>query len=364
MMAEKTEYASGNDPPPARQSGPSAAPASLQLPGYELRRFLGEGAYGRVWVAHDKSTGRQVAIKFFSHRNAMDWSLLSREVEKLVFLSTDRYVVQLLDVGWDAEPPFYVMEYVENGSLADYLQANHALPVHEAVELFREVAIGLSHAHSKGVLHCDLKPANILLDQDRRPRLADFGQSRLTFELSPALGTLFYMAPEQADMKAIPDARWDVYALGALCYCMLTGQPPHRTPEFLEAIQRHSQLSRRLEAYRQAILQAPPPNDHRDIRGVDRALAEIVDRCIAVDAEERFPHVANVLDALADRDRARARRPLLVLGILGPLLLLATMTLFGILRLSACRARSRAVGATSDRHQQPIRGGRRDPRGG
>ena len=94
-----------------------------QVPGYEPRKFLGAGAYGEVWVAVDRNTGRQVAIKFYAHHGGLDWSLLSREVEKLAFLSADRYVVQLLDVGWDAEPPYYVMEYVEHGSLADLLQA-------------------------------------------------------------------------------------------------------------------------------------------------------------------------------------------------------------------------------------------------
>ena len=98
------------------------------------------------------------------------------------------------------------------------------------------MAIGLVHAHGKGVLHCDLKPANILLDQDGKPRLADFGQSRLSTEQAPALGTMFYMAPEQADLEAVPDARWDVYALGALLYCMLTGGPPHRTGKTVDAI--------------------------------------------------------------------------------------------------------------------------------
>src|SRR4029077_892458 len=114
------------------------------------------------------------------------------------------------------------------------------------VSLLREVAVGLAHAHNKGILHCDLKPANILLDQDGKPRLADFGQARLTAEHSPALGTLFYMAPEQADLTAVPDARWDVYALGALLYSMLTGHPPHRTEAAATEMRTAETLTERL----------------------------------------------------------------------------------------------------------------------
>jgi hypothetical protein len=301
----------------------------VEIRGYATQRLLGSGAYGEVWVGVDKTTGRKVAIKYFAHRGGLDWALLSREVEKLVFLSADRYVVQLLDVGWDAEPPYYVMEYVENGSLDDHLRRKGALPVAEAVELFREVAIGLAHAHGKGVLHCDLKPANVLLDQDRRPRLADFGQSRLTDEQTPALGTLFYMAPEQADLRAIPDARWDVYALGALLYCMLTGAPPHRNSETLDKIPSGVGLAERLQWYRQHIRSAAPPDAFRRIRGIDRSLAEILDRCLAVDPNERYPHVVNVLEALDERERARVRRPFVLLGLVGPLLLLLVMGVFG-----------------------------------
>ncbi|MGD0383020.1 MAG: protein kinase [Thermoguttaceae bacterium] len=298
-----------------------------QVPGYEPERFLGAGAYGEVWVAIERNTGRRVAIKYYSHRGGLDWSLLSREVEKLAFLFADRYVVQLLGVGWDADPPYYIMEYLEPGSLADRLQQG-PLPVDKAVELFHDIAVGLVHAHGKGVLHCDLKPANILLDQDNKPRLADFGQSRLSHEQMPALGTMFYMAPEQADLEAMPDARWDVYALGALLYCMLTGHPPHRSGPTVDQFERTPDLKQRLSRYRQMIEQSLPPAEHCKVPGVDALLAEIVDRCLAADPDRRFPNVQSVLDALSNREIRRARRPIMVLGAIGPALLLAVVAWF------------------------------------
>jgi len=300
-----------------------------EVPGYEAQRFLGAGAYGEVWVGVDRNTGRRVAIKFYAHRRGVDWSLLSREVEKLVFLSADRYVVQLLDVGWDSDPPYYVMEYVENGSLEDLLRKRGTFAPSEAVEMFREIAIGLAHAHGKGVLHCDLKPANILLDQDQRPRLADFGQSRLSHEQRPALGTLFYMAPEQADLEAVPDVRWDVYALGAILYCMLVGHPPHRSDASLSEVETAKDLPDRLSRYRRLIQENLLPDEHRQVAGVDNALADIVDRCLAPKPRDRFANVQEVLDALQARDQNRARRPLILVGFIGPLVLLAIMAFFG-----------------------------------
>ena len=154
--------------------------------------------------------------------------------------------------------------------------------VAEAVELFQEIAIGLAHAHGKGVVHCDLKPANVLLDQDGKPRLADFGQSRLSHEQKPALGTLFYMAPEQADLQAVPDVRWDVYALGAMLYTLLVGTPPHRNDDTVANIDAANELEERLARYRHAIRAAPPPSEHRRITWHRPALAEIIDRCLAV----------------------------------------------------------------------------------
>ena len=298
-----------------------AGEAPSVVPGYRILKPIGEGKYGSVWLAREQNTGKQVAIKFYTHRRGVDWSLLGREVEKLAVLYTSRNIVGLLAVGWDHDPPYYVMEYLENGSLAARLEKG-PLATSDAVRIATRICQALVHAHGSGILHCDLKPANILLDQEFEPRLCDFGQSRLADEQSHSLGTLFYMAPEQADLKAVPDARWDVYALGALIYNMLTGTPPFRTEENETRLSRSSTLEDRLSIYRHIVRSSPRPSKHRRISGVDQQLAELVDRCLATDPAKRFPNAQAVLDKLVSRERFRARRPLILLGLILPLLLL------------------------------------------
>ncbi len=305
----------------AREMSTLTGEAPATVPGYRILKSIGEGKYGSVWLAREQNTGKHVAIKFYTHRRGVDWSLLGREVEKLAVLYTSRNIVGLLAVGWDHDPPYYVMEYLENGSLAARLSGG-PLASADAVRIATRVAYALVHAHGSGILHCDLKPANILLDQDFEPRLCDFGQSRLADENSHALGTLFYMAPEQADLKAVPDARWDVYALGALVYHMLTGAPPFRSEENDRRLAQARSLEERLAIYRQIVRQGPKPAAHRRVAGVDQQLAEIVDRCLAFDPTKRFPNAQAVLDRLIARQRFRARRPLVLLGLVLPVLLL------------------------------------------
>ena len=325
----QTEYQSTSQISKGKKLSLKPTKPPAEIPGYSIQKLLGSGAFGEVWAGVDRKTGRRVAIKFYTRRSSLDVTLLSSEVEKLVFLAADRYVVQLLDVGWDATPPYYVMDYIENGSIEDELNRVKSFEVAQAVELFEETAVGLMHLHGKGILHCDLKPGNVLLDQDLKPRLADFGQSRLSHEQSPALGTLYYMAPEQADLEAVPDARWDVYALGALLYTMITGSPPYLNDELSGELETKTDLKERLKFYREQIAKAEKPSMHRNVPGVDRALAEIIDRCIAADPKRRFSSVQSVLFALKQREIAQARRPLFVLGILGPLLFLLTLGGFG-----------------------------------
>lgn len=324
----------------ARELSLRGARPPAKVPGYDQDQFLGSGAYGEVWIAVSRNSGRKVAIKFFTRRSGLDWTALAREVEKLRYLFSDRYVVQLFEVGWESDPPYYVMEFMENGSLEDLLRAN-PISTQDAVSYFHEVAVALVHAHNKGILHCDLKPANILLDQERRPRLADFGQSRLTNETAPALGTLFYMAPEQADLSATPDARWDVYALGAVMYRMLTGQPPHYQSAPLAGGNLESQLA----AYRKLILHSPAPLEHRKAPGVNAELAGIIERCLDPSPSKRYANPQAVVSALDAWQLRRVRRPILLFTGIGFALLLLMMTVAGIysFRTSVSTARQGVI---------------------
>ena len=343
MSSDRTEHQSSEEQKQARELSLEPARPPAQVPGYKLQRFVGSGAFGEVWSATNLKTGRRVAIKFYTRRDRHDVRLLAREVEKLVVLAADRYVVQLLDVGWDEQPPYYVMEYIEHGSLEDRLRTETTIPVADAIDLFQEIATGMMHLHGKGILHCDLKPGNVLLDQDGRPRVADFGQARLSTDETPALGTLFYMAPEQADINAMPDASWDVYGLGALLFCMITGKPPYYTTELAKQIETTDKISDRLARYRETLAEAELPMDHRKVPSVDRELAEIIDRCIETNPKKRFASVQSILEALREREVNRARRPLMVLGIIGPLMLMVVVSLFGLYAFNQATMRTSAA---------------------
>ena len=341
-ISELTEDQSAGDRLSSQKLSMQATTPPSEVPGYRLERFLGSGAFGQVWVGCDLNTGRPVAIKFFLHRGGVNWSLLSHEVKNLVQLSADRNIVQVLEVGWDNDPPYYVMELVTGGSLEDELKRCGTLTADQAVVLFRKICVGLNHSHSKGVLHCDLKPANILLGEDHEPRLADFGQSRMTDDQTPALGTLFYMAPEQASVGSSPSTGWDVYAAGAIMYRMVTGNAPYRTQETLDHLDAAGSLPKRLECYRHSIQQSPPPQQHLQTQGVDRLMGQIISRCIAADPRQRFTNVQEIIDALDRRDQVRLQRPLMLLGVLGPMLLLIATAVF------AFRTVDNAVDRTRD----------------
>jgi serine/threonine protein kinase len=329
MLSDETQNQSSDDQQNARKLSLMKGRPPAEVAGYRFIGFIGSGAYGEVWSAINEKTGRSVAIKFYTRGSKSGVRMLAQEVEKLAVLSNDSYVIGLLDVGWEAEPPYYIMDFIESGSLEDRLKGGGTLSVNESVRLFQEISIGMASLHDKGILHCDLKPGNVLLDQNGKPRVCDFGQSRLSSEQNSSLGTLFYMAPEQADTAAIPNSSWDVYGLGALLYSMLVGHPPRYSDSSIRTIESGESVTARLGAYQELFHGALPPSEHRRVAGVDRQLGDLIDKCIAANPNHRFKNIQSVLLALRQREMIKARRPVIILGLIAPFILMTFMAAVG-----------------------------------
>jgi len=205
---------------------------------YRFERGLGEGGMATVYLADDLKHDRKVALKVLKPELAavVGADRFLAEIKTTANLQHP-HVLPLFDSGEADGFLYYVMPYVEGESLRERLDREKQLPVEEAVRIATEVADALGHAHSKGVVHRDVKPANILL-RDGRVQVADFGialavsaagGSRLT-ETGLSVGTPHYMSPEQATGDRELDGRSDVYSLGCVLYEMLTGEPPHTGP--------------------------------------------------------------------------------------------------------------------------------------
>lgn len=208
---------------------------------YAVERALGSGGMATVYLAHDKKHDRKVAIKILHAELAAMLGLerFLQEIRVLAHLQHP-HILGLIDsgsisenAGELADRPYYVMPYIEGESLRRRLDKEQQLPVSDAVRIATEVASALDYAHRHGVIHRDIKPENILL-QDGSAVVADFGialavteagGTRLT-ETGLTLGTPTYMSPEQAMGERVITARSDIYSLGAVCYELLSGEPP------------------------------------------------------------------------------------------------------------------------------------------
>ena len=206
---------------------------------YRIERELGQGGMATVYLAEDVKHDRRVALKVLKPELA---AVIGAE-RFLVEIKTTAnlqhpHILALYDSGQVDGTVFYVMPYIDGESLRDRLAREKQLPVGDAVRIATEIASALDYAHRHGVIHRDIKPENILL-HDGRAVVADFGialamsrttgSTRLT-ETGMSLGTPHYMSPEQALGEKTVDARTDVYALGAVLYEMLVGEPPFTGP--------------------------------------------------------------------------------------------------------------------------------------
>ncbi|HSP46339.1 MAG TPA: FlgO family outer membrane protein, partial [Chthoniobacterales bacterium] len=259
--------------------------------GYEIEGELGRGGMGVVYRAWQRKLNRLVALKMLTgHYGPAELKRFFAEAETAAALHHSN-IIHVYDVGEHEGAPFFAMEYVEGGSLADRLRAG-TLSARETAAFLIPVARALDFAHKNNVIHRDMKPANVLIDPQGVPKVTDFGiAKRLSGEsaltLSGAIiGTPVYMAPEQArGTSRDVGAAADIYSLGAILYEMLAGRPPFLPQESDTSI-----------VVRVATENPVPPARHRP--GVPRDLETICLKCLAKEPADRYPSAAALADDL------------------------------------------------------------------
>jgi D-alanyl-D-alanine carboxypeptidase/tRNA A-37 threonylcarbamoyl transferase component Bud32 len=273
---------------------------------YALLRELGRGAYGVVYEARRHGVERPFAVKVLLDPGFRDPQALERFLREARIASklSDPGIVRVVDLGSDAHGrPYIAMEFAAGRTLQQVLRKGR-LGLDRSLELVGELARALGVAHSQGVIHRDVKPANIIVDERGRPLLTDFGLARdgsvrqsLT-RTGDVIGTPLYMAPEQMRGTRVVDHRSDIYSLGAILYECLTGRRPHEAPTVVELAQ--------------LVAAAPvvPPSRHEP--EVPRSLDAICLRALAREASARYPDCGALgRDLLAARAAlaAKAKAP-------------------------------------------------------
>ncbi|HVD02087.1 MAG TPA: serine/threonine-protein kinase [Candidatus Dormibacteraeota bacterium] len=254
---------------------------------YQVQARIGQGASAIVHRGVHTGLGRQVALKFLP--------LLHQDVERARFLREAKAlrrmnhpnVVQVLDTGEAEGMPFMVFDYVPGGSLADHM-ADGPIPLGDALRLLDGIAKGLDYAHGCGIIHRDVKPANVLLDTAGVPVIADFGLARLLEQPSATAtgmfaGTPAYMSPEQAEGQAITPAS-DQYSLAAMAYELLTGQVPFPGDTVSEVLT--------------ALLTRPPAAPSTVRTGLSPKIDATLLRGLSKRPEQRWPSCQALVDAL------------------------------------------------------------------
>ncbi len=266
--------------------------AGYRVDRYVLLDLIGQGGMGRVYLAQDSRLNRRVALKILAPErvnNPRAIARFQREARVGAQLQHEN-LVRIYDFGESNGRYYLVMEYIEGKTIGTLISEGGAMPPAPAVRLVRQVALGLEHAHRKGLIHRDVNPYNILVTRDGTAKLADLGlaidlaeEDRVTRE-GATVGTFDYVAPEQARHSHSADIRSDIYSLGCTIYHMCTGQVPFPTPSLPEKLFAHQAME--------------PEAMDKLAPGLPEGLAEVVQRMMHKSPDERYATPLQVAQAL------------------------------------------------------------------
>jgi len=284
------------DWPPYLSSLTPRLASGTRLGDYLIKGLLGRGGMGEVYLAEHELMGRHVAIKVLPAARGNSAGSLQRfhtEIKALARLGTHPNLAAAFDAGQHEGCIFLVLEYIPGTDLEELVRRQGALEPLQACALIRQAAVGLAHAHEHGIVHRDVKPANLMLTPDGTIKVLDLGlaQAREATGVQEGqtqpgvlLGTPDYLAPEQAENPRLADGRSDLYSLGCTWYFLLTGKPPFAGYSALGKLRAHA-------------LETPLPIS--ELRPeVPEAMAAIVDRLLRKRPEERFASARDFVAAL------------------------------------------------------------------
>ena len=266
---------------------------------YRILEPIGAGGSSQVYLAQDTALGREVAVKLLDPQAAADGTLRKLFVKEARALAqlTHPNIVAVYDVGEVDGLPFIVMEHVAGSSLKQRIERSGALPLADAVRLTDEIANGLAFAHSRGIIHADLKPSNILLDLNDQPKICDFGIARTPAEDSDSpqlFATALYVAPERVEGRPASVAS-DVYGLGLVVYEMLVGKPPFTSGNAAVLLRDH-------------VVRPPVPPSH--LRpSLPKEVDSIVLKALAKDPALRYHKATDIGDALTKMLQTQTTAP-------------------------------------------------------
>jgi len=257
----------------------------LEIPGYQIMERLGRGSMGTVYKAKQISVDRLVAVKVLLDSLAQNKEFIKRfeREAKIAAKLSHNNVVNAIDAGEVSGRFYFVMEYVEGLTIKDYLDQNKVFEEKEAIRIVLAVAEALKHASHRGLIHRDIKPENVILTKDGGVKLADLGLARLTddekwglAEAGMAIGTPYYISPEQVRGQTDIDIRADIYSLGATFYHMVTGRVPYGGNNPSEVMRKHADTR----------VPVVPP-DHLNTR-LSSGLGMVIETTLAKNREHRY----------------------------------------------------------------------------